>query len=691
YSQVDAALKYLKSAGSKSAEFDRADFDEKCGVGVVVSEDRVKELVMQTVEKHRDMLVEQRYRAPLGKLLGEMRGVEPWADTRLVKQSFDAAVLDLLGPKTEADMQKKKQKKPKKPKQEEQKQAEEEEEEVETLEAWTQGRDVDGMHNDPAVWAKHEEHLKALNVPFITRFPPEPNGHLHIGHAKAINFDFGLAMMKEGKCVLRMDDTNPAAEKQEYIDSIINSVRWLGFTEWKVTHSSDYFQELYDLAEQLIKMDKAFVCHMKQEDMQRDRKAGIPSPWRDRPIEESLAEFRRMRDGEYEEGAAVLRLKIDVSHNNPNMRDPIAYRIIKQAHPRTGDKWVIYPSYDYTHCIVDSLEHVSASCCTMEFETRRESYFWLLDVLGLYKPVVWEFSRLNLEYTLMSKRCLKAMVEDGVVDGWSDPRMFTLNGLRNRGIPPEAINAFVTRLGKSSRNVTNVAQMSLFHSVIRETLEPLAVRGFGLPDPVRVVATNWADLFDGKEDHVVEIECPDFPADPSRGSHKVPLEKVFYIDRSDFRVEANKKFFGLAPGRTVRLRNAFNVTYVSHDTDEEGKVTEVRVAVDPSNEIAVKKGFLSWVSQPVEVEAHLLEELFGTPKPDRKIWREQINPTSRVVVKAMVDKSIAERAAAGQAYFQFQRFGYFFCDQRTPTNEAGQLVFQRTLPQSSGKKAKAGI
>eukprot|EP00624_Nannochloropsis_granulata_P002014 evm.model.NODE_19488_length_45021_cov_26.593590.7 len=455
-------------------------------------------------------------------------------------------------------------------------------------------RELESAKNTPALEAQHREVTKGK---VRTRFPPEPNGYLHIGHAKSMHMNFHLAFEKLGvpedmrETVFRYDDTNPEAESQEYIDSLREDVEWLGWTPVQTTFTSDYFDKLYELAVQLIRDGKAYVCHQTGEEISKSRaiakeKAANPefegdpnSPWRDRPVEESLKLFDDMRLGKFKENTATLRLKMDMTSANFNMYDQVAYRIKFIPHPHAGDKWVIYPTYDYTHCIVDSLEHVDYSICTLEFETRRESYYWVLEALQLYRPKVYEFSRLNITYTVLSKRKLLKLVKGNQVQGWDDPRMPTIKGLRRRGYTADILNAFCKDIGVTRNE--NVIQYERLQHWARTILNETAPRTMGILNPILLTITNLSSP--------LSLEAPDFPFAPERGTHPVLLTPQLYIDASDFRQEDSKDYFGLAPGKSAILKYAFPVRVNEVLLNEEGNVVELKLervgyfTVDPDS------------------------------------------------------------------------------------------------------------
>ncbi|HML94307.1 MAG TPA: glutamine--tRNA ligase/YqeY domain fusion protein [Thermodesulfobacteriota bacterium] len=515
-----------------------------------------------------------------------------------------------------------------------------------------------------------------------TRFPPEPNGCLHIGHAKSICLNFGIAGEYGGTCNLRYDDTNPAKEDTEYVEAIENDVRWLGFDWDGLYHASDYFQALYDHAVTLIKAGKAYVDSLSADEIREYRgtlsEPGKNSPWRDRPAQENLDLFRRMKEGEFPEGAHVLRAKIDMASGNINMRDPVMYRIIQEPHYRTGDEWHIYPMYDYAHCVSDSIEKITHSLCTLEFEDHRPLYDWFLDELGIYHPQQIEFSRLNLNYTVMSKRRLLELVRDGYVNGWDDPRMPTISGLRRRGYTPESIRNFCSRIGVTKQE--SVIDISLLEHSIRDDLNKRARRVMAVLNPLRVTITNYPE--GGSE----ELDAVNNPEDPSMGTRKVPFSGQLYIERDDFMENPPKKFFRLSPGVEVRLRYAYFLRCEGVVKDENGEVTELLCTYDPSTKGGDApdgrkvKATIHWVSAPhaIKAEVRLYDRLFTVPEPgaDGSDYKERLNPDSLTVLKDRpVEPGLAD-AEPGVNY-QFERLGYFTPDARD--SKKGALVFNRTV------------
>jgi glutaminyl-tRNA synthetase len=520
-----------------------------------------------------------------------------------------------------------------------------------------------------------------------TRFPPEPNGYLHIGHAKSICLNFGLARKYGGKCNLRFDDTNPEKEEQEYVDSIMEDVRWLGFRWDGLFYASDYFDQLYAWAEQLIQAGKAYVCDLTDREVAEYRggvKGGRESPYRERTVEENLDLFRRMRSGEFPDGARTLRAKIDMQSPNFNLRDPILYRILRATHHRTGDRWCIYPMYDYAHGQSDSIEQVTHSICTLEFENHRPLYDWFIQTLGIFAPQQIEFARLNLTYTLMSKRKLLHLVKGGHVSGWDDPRMPTLSGVRRRGYTPEAIQAFCARIGVSKFN--GVIDMSWLEEAVRDDLNRKAPRVLGVLRPVKLVIDNYPD------GQVEEMEAVNNPEDPAAGTRKLPFSKVLYIEREDFLQNPPKDFYRLSPGREVRLRYAYLVTCVSAVTDENGEVVEVHCTYDPATrggnapDGRKVKSTIHWVSaeHALDAEVRLYDHLFKVPFPEKQeegaaekdnAWLDNLNPNSLVILRgAKVEPSLAS-AVVGSP-FQFERQGYFCVDK---DSQFDRLVFNRTV------------
>ena len=519
-----------------------------------------------------------------------------------------------------------------------------------------------------------------------TRFPPEPNGYLHIGHAKSICLNFGVALEYGGTCNLRFDDTNPEKEDVEYVDSIIGSVRWLGF-DWqdRLYYASDYFGQLYEYAVHLIRAGKAYVDDLTADEIRRHRgtltEPGIESPHRNRTVEENLDLFERMKAGEYQDGEKVLRAKIDMASPNLNLRDPVIYRIRHASHHRTGDTWCIYPMYDYTHALSDALEHITHSLCTLEFEDHRPLYDWCVDNVPVpFKPRQIEFARLNLTFTVMSKRKLLALVQEGLVSGWDDPRMPTLVGLRRRGYTPESIRAFAARIGIAKRE--NLVDVALLEDAVREDLNKRAPRVMAVLRPLKVVIENYPDK------QVEGIELVNNPEDPSAGMRTVPFSRELYIERDDFMEDPPKKFFRLAPGREVRLRGTYFLKCVGTVRDDKGNVIELRCTYDPATRGGSApdgrkvKATIHWVSaaHAIDAEVRLYDRLFNSPQPgdedDRRDYKASLNPHSlEVLGSCRLEPGL--KGAEPFSHFQFERLGYFSVD---PDSSPGRLVFNRTVP-----------
>lgn len=518
----------------------------------------------------------------------------------------------------------------------------------------------------------------------ITRFPPEPNGHLHIGHAKSICLNFGVAAENKGTCHLRYDDTNPVKEDVSFVDSIKEDIHWLGY-DWQEHeyYASDYYEQLYDYAVQLIKAGKAYVCDLDPKQMREYRgtltEPGKNSPYRDRIVEENLDLFERMRAGEFDEGSRTLRVRIDMASGNLNMRDPVIYRIKKAHHHRTGNKWCIYPMYDFTHCLSDSIENITHSLCSIEFEDHRPLYDWFLDELEIYHPQQIEFGRMEMTYTLMSKRKLLKLVEDGLVSNWDDPRMPTLCGLRRRGYTPLAIRTFAEKTGVSRRR-GSVADIALLESCLREELNLCTRRVMAVLRPLKVVITNYP------EGQVEELEAINNPEDESAGTRLVPFSREIYIERDDFQEEPHKKFFRLAPGREVRLKHAYFITCDEVIKDDAGEIIELRCSHDPESRGGASpdgrkvKGTLHWVSVPhaVDAEIRLYSHFFTHENPgshDGPI-EDIINPESLEILSgSKVEPSLRKAEIADR--FQFMRQGYFCLD--SVDSSPDHLVFNRTV------------
>ncbi|KAK7499971.1 hypothetical protein BaRGS_00008819 [Batillaria attramentaria] len=686
--QLTAALDYLLH--NPLEPVDVAAFEQACGVGVVVTPEEIENAVEAVVKKYKGELLEKRYKFGVGTILGEAKAKLKWADGKAIKNEVDMQILDLLGPKTEADLEKPAKQKAAKPAKKTEDAGDQAEKSAaadsliaadghvksfmevmgDAVKFHKPGENykTDGYIITPNTMRLLEEHVKAIGGKVHTRFPPEPNGILHIGHAKAINFNFGYARSNGGNCYLRYDDTNPEKEEERFFLGIRDMVEWLGYKPFKVTHASDNFDKLYECAVELIKRGHAYVCHQRPEELKGFNPPD--SPYRDRPIEESLRLFEDMRKGKIAEGDAILRMKTTLEEGK---KDPVAYRIKFTPHHRTGDKWCIYPTYDFTHCLCDSIENITHSLCTKEFQSRRSSYYWLCNVLDMYCPVQWEYGRLNLNYTVVSKRKIGKLITEGFVRDWDDPRLFTLTALRRRGFPPEAINYFTAKVGVTMAQT--VIDPVMLESCVREVLNITAPRAMAVLEPLKVVIQNFPT------DHPGELTVPNFPADESKGSHKVPISSTVYIERSDFREEADKNYKRLAPNQPVGLRHTgFIITVDKVVKDSNGQVTELVVKAANASEAPKPKAFIHWVSEPLHCEVRLYERLFFHKSPEDPAevpggFLTDVNKDSLTVLpNAMVDTSVMKAKVFDK--FQFERNGFFSVD---PDSTPDKLVFNRTV------------
>ena len=515
-----------------------------------------------------------------------------------------------------------------------------------------------------------------------TRFPPEPNGYLHIGHAKSICLNFGIAKKYNGKCNLRFDDTNPLKEEVEYVESIIDDVKWLGF-KWdgKPLYASDYFDKMFDYAVELIKQGNAYVCDLSSDEVKNQRgtltKPGIESPFRDRSVSENLDLFSRMRAGKFQDGEKTLRAKIDVQHSNLNMRDPVMYRILHAEHHRTGNTWCIYPMYDWAHGLEDSIENITHSICTLEFEDHRPLYDWYLNCLNAYHPQQIEFARLNLNYTIMSKRKLKRLVDEGHVDGWSDPRMPTISGLRRRGYTPESIKNFSDAIGVTKRDA--IVDVAKLENSLREDLNKKAPRVMGVLEPIKVIITNYPD------NEIEYLDAKNNPEDESAGKRKLAFSKEIFIDKNDFMEDPPKKFFRLSPGKEVRLKFAYYIVCENVIKNDSGEITEIHCSYDPNTKGGMSedgrkvRGTLHWVSAQefIEAEVRLYDRLFMSDNPENNgDFIDDLNPESlSVIKKAKFESSLS--TASTETIYQFERTGYFIIDSKDSSFD--NLIFNRAV------------
>ena len=692
--QITEGIEYVKqqlTAKGDQYVIDQAEFDRVSGVGINVTDKEIEALVAQGFEHYKAEIAEQEWAFQFNKIIGFVNEQNKWADGKVTFQKLKDAQLARLGERPKKGEGEKKRDGKNKAKPEEKKKKEEAKK-GEDAPAASTGKDImDLMGRDCAIGANTAAHIKAHEAftggKMLTRFPPEPNGYLHIGHAKAIRFNFTVAAENGGKTYLRFDDTNPCKENHEFIDHITKNVAWLGYKPWKVTASSDYFQELHDLAVGLIKQGKAYVCHQAAAEMSASRNAKTDSPYRTRSVEENLKLFAHMREGRFDEGECCLRVKMDMQHANPCLRDFVAYRIRFTDHPMTGDAWCIYPTYDYTHCIVDSLENITHSLCTLEFEIRRESYFRLLQDCELYKPIVWEYSRLNITNTVLSKRKIEALVNGGHCEGWNDPRLLTLEGLRHRGYTAKMINDFCEHIGVSRKGNENLTSIKLLEGFARQELDANASRTFGVMDPILLEIVNLQDAAETK------VKAPLFPREPERGSQTYTLTKNVYIEREDFSETHVPKFFGLTPDQKVMLKYGPVVQLKSVEKNADGSISHVKVEIVPNCEEKLK-GVLHWVSKEnslsVTCNLYGLHFLIEDIKKAEDKWLDHINPDS-LVVKSQAKVWNLQKNAKIDSRYQFERVGYFVLAEASDTKK-GKFIYNRIveLKESKDKAANKG-
>lgn len=647
--QIDAAFKYVVA----HPDVDQETLAAEAGIGVHVGEEDVRRKVVEYIESNKSKIEEQRYKLVPGIMADVKKMPElKWAEPRLFKPIIDEEILKAIGPKDERDVVKKQPKAKKNAKKDDSgDKSSDSKGEKRTM--FTEGflGDLHKVGENPQAYPElMAEHLKATGGKVHTRFPPEPNGYLHIGHSKAIMVNFGYAKYHDGVCYLRFDDTNPEAEAPEYFESIKRMVSWLGFKPWKVTYSSDYFDKLYELAEVLIKNGKGYVCHCTAEEIKRGRgikEDGTPGgerhacKHRDQSVEKNLEEFRAMRDGKYKPGEAILRMKQNLESPSPQMWDLIAYRVLNAPHPRTGTKWKIYPTYDFTHCLVDSFENITHSLCTTEFYLSRESYEWLCDQVHVFRPAQREYGRLHITGTVLSKRKIAKLVDEHFVRGWDDPRLFTLEAIRRRGVPPGAILSFINTLGVTT-STTNI-QVVRFESAIRKYLEDSTPRLMMILDPIEVVVENLP------EDYEELVTIPYRAGTKEFGDRNVPFTNKFYIERADFSKNTeDKEFFRLTPNQPVGLiKVPYTVSFKSVEKDADGKITRIHVKYDNEDKPVKPRTYIQWVpiskkyNSPVRVsETRVYNQLFKSENPSAHPdgYLKDINPESEVIY----DKSVIE-------------------------------------------------
>lgn len=672
--RLAAAIASLKGV----EHVDVAKFELDCGVGVVITQAEVDKCIDALFSEHADKIKSEGWDFNFTSLIHVAKDTLKWADGKMIIDTINSKSVETLGDKPK-DAKKKKTKKDK-PAEEVKKDDEDDlllykRKKISSL----IGREVAGISNSDDIL---KEHMRITGGKVVTRFPPEPNGYLHIGHAKAMRFSFTQASDNGGYCYLRYDDTNPEKESKEYIDNIEANVKWLGYEPYQVTFSSDYFTQLYDYAVELIKRGKAYVCDQTAEQMRKGREDMVESPYRNRSVDENLELFQKMKDGYFEEGQCTLRMKIQMDHPNPNMRDHVAYRIKYTPHPHAGDKWCIYPSYDYTHCICDSIEHITHSLCTLEFENRRESYYWLLDALDIYRPFVWEYSRLNISNTVLSKRKIDELIKRGFVESWSDPRLTTLNGLKRRGYTPSAINEFCDCIGVSKKGNEKVIDVRLLEHFIRKDLDENAPRTHCVIDPLKVVIDDIAD----DEERHEEGEL--FPGKPDKGKATYTLTRQIYIEESDFSEVATPKYYGLTPEQPVRLFNGPYIKLKEVVKNEHGAVDHIVVAID-SNVNQKIKGCIHWVSvkHSITARVNLYDRLFSVenPKALGKDWLKSVNRDSLIVKE---NAKLWSHLSNIKPYdrFQFLRKGYFTVAEES-TDDLKVLNCTVTLVESKDAKS----
>ncbi|XP_063711493.1 glutamine--tRNA ligase-like [Symsagittifera roscoffensis] len=701
--QVNAVQQYFMD--NPVGDVNISEFEELCGIGVDVTKDDIVGAVKAVIEEHRSKLIEERYQYPIGQLISDVKTKQPnmkWADGKVVKQTVDACIEHLLGPKTEQDSNKKKRQPtvaysqaPSKPAtvtierngsvngtMEEDNdsfrfdQSEEKADMFKGLKLHGVGENhtTEGYLVTDENMKRLEAHKERANGVVHTRFPPEPNGILHIGHAKAININFGFAKAHGGHCNLRYDDTNPEKEEERYFTGILDMVRWLGYEPHRITHSSDFFDTLYQHAVTLIKKGLAYVCHQQFDDINFKAKDVCMSPWRDRPMVESLQLFEDMRAGLFDEGEATLRAKYIMEDGKV---DPVLYRIKFCEHHRSKDKWCIYPTYDFTHPLCDSIEDITHSLCTKEFQSHRSMYYWLCDAVDVYCPVQWEYGRLNMNYSVVSKRKILKLIETGHVKDWDDPRLFTLPALRRKGYPHTAVNDFVHRLGVTMAQVTIDPEMLEF--CVRTDLNRNARRVMAISSPLRVLISNFE-----ASNLSTNITIPDFPESPEKGSRTVTLTKEIFIDASDFLEKADKNFKRLTLSQPVGLKYADQVlSAVKVEFDKEGDISYIVGEISPRSDSSKPKGYIQWVSCDYSLPCtfRLYDRLFLHKCPEDKAevpggFLSDINPHSLTQLKgARVDC----RAKDAQQFdkFQFERIGYFSVDPDSSVENG--LIFNRTV------------
>ncbi|XP_014225371.1 probable glutamine--tRNA ligase [Trichogramma pretiosum] len=678
--KLDHALDYLLH--NINDEMDINKFEEACGIGVIITPEQIEEEVQKCINIFKNEILDQRYRFNTGLIMQEVRNRLQWADGKNIKNEVDLQLFDLLGEKTEKDYDLKKTKKNVKDskassQKELTKSSKKSSAEVLTIDEIMKSKvnfhkpgenyKTDGYiltNNTKKLLA---DHLRSTGGLVITRFPPEPNGILHLGHAKAININFGYAAAHGGLCFLRYDDTNPEKEEKQFVDGIKDIVTWLGYNPSKITHSSDYFESLYDFGISLIKRELAYVCHQSSQEVKGFQT--VSSPWRSNSVLQNLRIFQDMKDGLLNEGDATLRMKVTLEEGK---QDPIAYRIKFSKHHKTDDQWCVYPTYDFTHCLCDSLENITHSLCTKEFQSRRSSYYWLCNALDIYCPVQWEYGRLNISYTVVSKRKISKLIEKKIVSHWDDPRLFTLSALRRRGFPAVAINNFCAQMGLTGAQTT--VDPSMLEAAVRENLNINAPRQMVVLQPLKITIVNYPFK------KPIMVKVPDFPHEPEGSYHKVVFDKIVYIDSSDFRESTTSNFKRLTINQSVGLKYiGIVLTVLEVERDSNGSITNIFVKQDNLNTCTKPRAFIQWVSQPSLAKIKIYDRLFQHKNPEDSNevvngYLSDVNFKSKKEMYVYGDSNFLRQVKTLQNY-QFERVGFFTVDIDTKKNK---VIFNRT-------------
>jgi glutaminyl-tRNA synthetase len=687
--RVDLAIEYFKVNNDSDAKSDENQFKEFCGVGVVVSPEQLNEYLTKFIEENYDQMVKTKPNHPV--IMSDLRKGMKFVEPKDLIVGFNKMI---KAPEFKKRIQESKNalakpvKKDSKPVKKTEKEIEEENQaavkkyRIEKLMA----KDLAEALNTPEIFKAHKERTKGK---VITRFPPEPNGHLHIGHCKAIRFNFKIAEDYNGYTYLRFDDTNPAKEKQEYIDNIIDGVKWLGYTPYEITYASDYFGRIYDVAVELISIGKAFVCFLSQADAKEYRESKRPSPWRDSSVEENMKQFQLMKAGFYSEGECVLRAKIDYTSSHTTLQDPPIYRIKHVGHPHVKDKWCIYPLYDFTHSLCDNFEDITHSLCTLEFDTRRELYYWSLDQLKMFKPYVWEYSRLNITYTVLSKRKINRLVDTGKIWGWDDPRLLTINGMKRRGYSPEAICYFCDLVSVTRRGNDNSVGFEFFEHVMRSYLYPICQKSFIVLRPVKLEFTNFLD-YSTKQPTTYTDE---------KFLHPIKLSESVFVDRDDVRQKDVKGFWGIAPGKTIRLKYGpfVKITEVKVSNGEVSSVVGELIPIEEVGNYKKIKGILHWVNgeRAQKVKVNIFDKLFSKPFPGAPLKKggpsrdiiEDLTENSHELLEDSVIPSSLVEFLKPDTKLQFERLGFYSLDIETDFDKK-EFVFNSIIDFKTKKKPK---